>query len=85
MQVRNSKNTPFLESNWLHGQALKHLAPNLYKIAKFKHRAVSTEMHNLNWIRNLQNISIVPQLEEFANLFMTLSTITLTQERYHIS
>jgi hypothetical protein len=42
-------------------------------------------MHNLNWIRNLQNISIVPQLEEFANLFMTLSTITLTQERDHIS
>jgi hypothetical protein len=76
---------PFWESIWLHGQAPKHLAPNLYKIAKFKHRAISIEMHNLNWIRNLQNISIVPQLEEFANLFMTLSTITLTQERDHIS
>jgi hypothetical protein len=31
----------------------KELAPNLYKIARFKTRIVQIELHNDNWIRNL--------------------------------
>jgi hypothetical protein len=64
----------------LDGQAPKDLAPNVFKIARFKNRSVHTELHNLNWIRNLQEISNVVQLEEFTILFMALSSIELTQE-----
>jgi hypothetical protein len=32
------------------------LAPNLYKVARFKNRSVQVELRNSNWIRNLQNI-----------------------------
>jgi hypothetical protein len=81
MQVGNGKNTPFWESKWLHGQAPRDLAPNLYKIARFKHRSVHRELQHLRWIRNLQDISTVVQLEEFTILFMALSPIELTQER----
>jgi hypothetical protein len=84
MHVRNGKNTPFWKSKWLHGQAPRDLAPNLYKIARFKHRSVHTELQNLRWIRNLQDISIVVQLEKFTILFMALSAIELTQERDQI-
>jgi hypothetical protein len=80
MQVGSGKNTPFWESKWLDGQAPKDLAPNVFKIARFKNRSVHTELHNLNWIRNLQEISNVVQLEEFTILFMALSSIELTQE-----
>jgi hypothetical protein len=74
-----------MEDKWLHGQAPKELAPDLFKIAKFKHRTVHTEMHNLNWIRNLQDITNVSQPEEFTNLFMTLSSVSLTQDRDQVS
>jgi hypothetical protein len=53
MQGGNGKDTPFWEARWLHGQAPKDLAPELYKLARFKHMPVHTEMHNLNWLRNL--------------------------------
>jgi hypothetical protein len=42
IQVRNGKSTPFWEARWLQGAAPKDLAPNLYKIAKFKSRMVNT-------------------------------------------
>jgi hypothetical protein len=53
MQVGNGRNTPFWESKWLHDGAPKDLAPNLFKIARFKKRSVHTELKNSNWIRNV--------------------------------
>jgi hypothetical protein len=85
MQVGNGKNTPFWESMWLEGQAPKDLAPNLYNIAKFKHRILHTKLHYLNWIRNLQEINMVVKFEEFTILFMALSSIELSQESDQIS
>jgi hypothetical protein len=85
MKVGNGKNTPFWEPKWLNGQAPKDVALNVYKIARFKHRIVYSELQNLSWIRNLQGISTVTQMEEFTILFMTLAPIELTRERDKIS
>jgi hypothetical protein len=42
IQVGDGKGTPFWEARWLHGAAPKDLAPNLYKIARFKSRLICT-------------------------------------------
>jgi hypothetical protein len=48
VRVGNGKNTPFLEARWLEGTTPKDLAPNLFKIAKYKRRTVRKELHNDN-------------------------------------
>jgi hypothetical protein len=42
---------------------------------------VRSELHNDNWIRNLQNITTTVQIEEFILLFMALSQITHTDQK----
>jgi hypothetical protein len=75
--IRDGKNTPFWEAKWLNDSAPKYLAPNLYKVAKFKHRTVHTELRNQNWIKNLKHIDNPDLLEEFTLLFMTLTPVLL--------
>jgi hypothetical protein len=60
-------------AKWLDGVAPKELAPNLFQVARFNKRIVSSKLHNDSWIRNLPNITTPTQLEEFTLLFMTLS------------
>jgi hypothetical protein len=48
IQIVDGKNTPFWKARWLQGLAPKDLAPNLYKLARFKSRSVHTELTNLN-------------------------------------
>jgi hypothetical protein len=62
------------------GAAPRELVPNLYKLARFKKRSVSKELHNSNWIRNLQGIHTTEQLEEFTLLFMALEDINLNDQ-----
>jgi hypothetical protein len=57
----------------------------LYKIARFKKRSVHTELTNCNWIKNMEDIQITTQLEEFTMLFMTLSVVTLNDQDDTIS
>jgi hypothetical protein len=65
--------------------APRNLAPSLYRIARFKTITIHTEMHNSNWIRNLQNIHTSVQMEEFTLLFMALSIVSLTEDKDKIT
>jgi hypothetical protein len=77
-------NTPFWESRWLCGKSPKEMAPSLFSIARFKNRYVHYKLHNHNWIRNLQGVYSVAQLEEFTNLFMALSSVSLNGQNDEI-
>jgi hypothetical protein len=81
MHVGDGKNTPFWESRWLNGLSPKDLAPTLYGLTRFKQISISTELHNLNWIRSLAEINTSTQLEEFALLFMALEPVHLNQHK----
>jgi hypothetical protein len=85
ISVGNGESTPFWEARWLQGVAPRDLSPSLYKIARFKTRSVQTEMYNSNWIINLQNIHTSVQLEEFTLLFMTLSAMSLNEDKDKIT
>jgi hypothetical protein len=85
IHIGNGKNTPFWEAKWLQGVAPKELAPSLYKVARFKHGTIYIELKNSNWIRNLKEIIIVDQLEEFTMLFMIITSQTLTDHHDSIS
>jgi hypothetical protein len=80
VQIGDGKNSPFWEAKWLLGAAPKDLAPNLYRIARFKNRPVSKELQNSNWIRNVADISDTTQMEEFILLFMALSSVSLNNQ-----
>jgi hypothetical protein len=80
IHVGDGKNTPFWEARWLDRAALKDLPLNLYKVARFKQRFVSTGLHRSNWIRSLTDIADASQMEEFTLLFMALSSVTLTDQ-----
>jgi hypothetical protein len=85
VRVGNGKNTPFWKARWLEGTTPKDLAPNLFKIARYKRRTVSKELHNDNWVRNLENIDSEILIEEFTMLFMALSNVTLNDQQDIIS
>jgi hypothetical protein len=81
MHVGNGNNKKtFWEARWLHGAAPKELAPNLYRLARFRKRSVHVEMKNSNWIRNLQDIDTPNQMEEFTMLFMALELVCLNDQ-----
>jgi hypothetical protein len=56
----------------------------LHLRARFKYRIVFTELKELNWIRNIRDISSPSLLEEFILLFMALSQVELTLEKDRI-
>lgn len=72
---------PFWEARWLNGVAPKDLAPNLYKQARFKYRAVFTEVTSYKWISNLRELGTQSLLDEFALLYTTLNSIVLNNEK----
>jgi hypothetical protein len=84
IHIGDGRNTPFSEAKWLHEEAPKDLAPNLYQLAMLKSKSVNTELPNLNWIRNLKEISTTAQLEEFTMLFMALSSAQLSDQKDEI-
>jgi hypothetical protein len=52
-------------------------------MARFK-RTVHQELHNDNWISNLQSITTSSQVKEFTLLFMALSQIRLIDHKDEI-
>jgi hypothetical protein len=85
VQIGDNRNTPFSEARWLQGAAPKDLAPNLYRLARFKHRSVYTELQSLNWIRNLREFHTADLIHEFILLFMAMSEVNLSdKKRYNL-
>jgi hypothetical protein len=64
------------------GASPKELAPELFKVARYKRRSVKTELKNSNWIKNMKEVSSESHLEDFIlflwpwhlNLFPTIVT-----------
>jgi hypothetical protein len=77
--------THFWEARLINGMAPKELAPNLFLIARSKHRTVHKELHNLNWIRNLKDIKSTALMEEFILLFMALTGVELSDQQDFIT
>jgi hypothetical protein len=84
IHVGDGKNTPTWEAKWLNAAAPKELAPNLFKMARFKKRTVPAELHNNNWIKNLGEINNPVVLEEYILLYLALSTVVLSDQRDQI-
>jgi hypothetical protein len=72
--IGNGEDTPFWDARWIQGAAPRDIAPNLYQRAWFKNRSVSTELYKDNWIRNINNNTL---LEEFVMLHAALSSHSL--------
>jgi hypothetical protein len=79
IQIGDDKCTPFWEEKWL-----QKAAPNLFKRARFKNRSVHTELHNHNWIYNIQKINSSLLLEEYVTLYMMLSSVNLSNNHDEI-
>jgi hypothetical protein len=62
----------------------KELAPNLFLVPRMKRRTIYKELQNLNWIRNVRDISSIALLEEFILLFMALSYVELSDHQDNI-
>jgi hypothetical protein len=54
-------------------------------LARFKKRSVFTELQNLNWIRNLQELDNTTVVEEFVLPFMALANVSLSEEKDKIT
>jgi hypothetical protein len=80
VHIGNGRSTPFWEVRWLHGAAPKDLASSLYRLARFKHRSVFTELSNSNWISSLVDITTTTEMEDFTLLFMVISLVSLTDQ-----
>jgi hypothetical protein len=74
------ENTPFWEARWLGGLAPKDIAPNLYKLVRFKKKTVQ-ELQNQRWINDFMGIQIPDLLEEFVDLHIAFSMVTLQDNK----
>jgi hypothetical protein len=81
ISVGNGEDTRFWEAKWLNGASPRDLAPNLFRMARFKRRSVIKELHNSNWVRNLSGINTFALIEEFSLLFMALTPVQLSDQR----
>jgi hypothetical protein len=79
IQVGNDTRTKFWHDRWIDGQALKALAPTLFKLAWGKNTLVAEAYNNNRWMRGLRHITTMEEVSQFANLWKLLNQITLTE------
>jgi hypothetical protein len=78
--IGDGKKARFWHSNWLDGEAPRHLAAHLFELVKRKNRSVKLELQNNSWIRSLNGrITTAVQVEEFISLWIRIQNIHLTQ------
>jgi hypothetical protein len=82
--IGDGKNTPLWDARWLLGSSPKQIAPNLYKLTRFKNRFVHLELKRENWIRNLGGFDSPELLEEFFTLHMAISSVNLSEHKDQI-
>jgi hypothetical protein len=78
VSIGDGRSTAFWEARWLNGISPKEIAPNLYNLARYKRRKVSTEMQSSNRIKNLTGINSQALIQEYILLYLALSTVQLT-------
>jgi hypothetical protein len=70
---------------WLNGSAPIDLAPNLYKLARYKSRMAEKELRNKRWMGVAHHINSREQLVEFIKLWNLIKSINLREyENDHI-
>jgi hypothetical protein len=83
--IGNGRNTPSWEAKWINGVAPRDIAPSLFKSTRFKIRTVQKELQNDNWIKSLPLIDNHCLIDEYVNLALLLSTVSLAEQNDVIS
>jgi hypothetical protein len=78
--VENGKDTKFWHDHWLQGQALKNIAPEVYKLAWQKNIMVAQGISDGRWKRGLQRIATTQEINQFARLWHLLQQCVLTNQ-----
>jgi hypothetical protein len=83
--IGDGKTTKFWEDSWLQGQCPKELAPALHKLAWRKNYTVCQGMEDGKWMRGLQRISTLEEINQFVHLWHKISYVNLTNHADDIS
>jgi hypothetical protein len=65
IKLGNGKKASFWQDKWLDGNAPKEIAPNLFKLARFKNRTMAKELENNNWIHAARHLSTREEFLEY--------------------
>jgi hypothetical protein len=80
ISLGNEKKTQFWHDRWLNGSTPIDLAPNLYKLARYKSRTVEKELRNKRWMGAARRINSREQLVEFIKLSSLIKNINLGED-----
>ncbi|XP_071678628.1 uncharacterized protein [Lolium perenne] len=75
--VGNGEKARFWKDQWLNGQALGQLAPDVFALVRRKGLTVKEAMSNNRWMRGLQRISTQVQLDQFVELWTKIQQVRL--------
>jgi hypothetical protein len=81
IHIRDGGKYSLLGGKMAGGLAPKDIAPNLYKLVRFKKKTVHVELQNQRWINDFMGIQIPDLLEEFVDLHIALSMVTLQDSK----
>jgi hypothetical protein len=76
----NRRKAIFWHDKWLHGSVPIDIAPNLYKLARFKSRSVARELRNKSWMGVARHISSREELVKFIKLWSLIKSINLRED-----
>jgi hypothetical protein len=76
----NRRKAIFWHDKWLHGSVPIDIAPNLYKLARFKSRSVARELRNKSWMGAARHISSREELVKFIKLWSLIKSINLRED-----
>uniref|UniRef100_A0A453BYJ9 Reverse transcriptase domain-containing protein n=1 Tax=Aegilops tauschii subsp. strangulata TaxID=200361 RepID=A0A453BYJ9_AEGTS len=71
----------FWTDRWLNGEAPLHLAPDIFKLARFKKLTVKEALSTARWMQGLQRLDSYEQLCQFVGLWEKLQSVNLSYQR----
>lgn len=81
LQLGDGSVAVFWKDHWLNGEAPNQLAPDIFKLARFKNLTVKEALCNGRWMQGLQRMDSNDQLCQFVSLWEKLQMITLSTHR----
>jgi hypothetical protein len=78
--VGRGNKTTFWHSNWIHGQAPKHIAPTLFQKVKKKNITGSKAIRQNKWISHVSPIRSVEELHEFIVLWEGVNSVNRVED-----